>query len=74
MHYDRHHHNYHSKLSQQNIATSQSASALTRMARRASYLKKRRFSKSANNVLDRHESTGSVTGNLDKQIVGKYKM
>lgn len=44
------------------------------MARRASYLKKRRFSKSANNVLDRHESSGSMSGNLDslKQVVGKF--
>lgn len=68
-HYDRHHHHHYK--SQQNIPPSQSASALTRMARRASYLKKRRFSKSANNVLDRQESSGSMTGNIDsmKQFV-----
>lgn len=64
IHYDRHHHHHHSK-SQQNISSSQSTSALTRMARRASYLKKRRFSKSSNNVLDRHESIGSVSGNVE---------
>ncbi|VDH89335.1 Hypothetical predicted protein, partial [Mytilus galloprovincialis] len=64
IHYDRHHHHHHSK-SQQNISSSQSTSALTRMARRASYLKKRRFSKTSNNVLDRHESVGSVSGNME---------
>ncbi|KAL5009679.1 hypothetical protein ScPMuIL_011984, partial [Solemya velum] len=61
-HSDKHHHHFHHhSRSQQNVN-----SAFTRMARRASFLKKRRFSKTTiNSIPGRCDSLSSLSGYVD---------
>ncbi|XP_060079677.1 potassium voltage-gated channel subfamily KQT member 1-like [Ylistrum balloti] len=63
MHLDKHYKAYY--------ANNSSASPFARMARRTSFLKKRRCSRSAgNSVFDRHESVSSISGYLEPNKPG----
>ncbi|XP_041354248.1 potassium voltage-gated channel subfamily KQT member 1-like [Gigantopelta aegis] len=56
---------YHDRAKIPNSNSNSSASAFTRMARRASLLKKRRIIRSRNSMLERQESLSSLSGYID---------